>query len=68
VKGFYSNKREELEEYLLEHGHIDPVDTLEEGQVRRRIISRLIESDLSRDEAVRRTDELLARLGARSAG
>ena len=67
VKGFYSNKREELEEYLLEHGHIDPLETLEEGEVRRRIMSRLIESDLPHEEAVARADQLLSRLASRTA-
>ena len=57
VKGFRGDKREELEEWLLEHGHLDPRGPLVSQQILHRVLGSLaadIESGRTDPAAVRR--------------
>ena len=63
VNRFRSGKADKLETYLEENGYIEPRDTLDQGQIRARVIERYIDEGVSHDEAKDRTDELLSRLG-----
>jgi len=63
VNRFLSGKADKLETYLEENGYIEPRDTLDQGQIRARVIERYVDEGVSRDEAKGRTDELLSRLG-----
>jgi hypothetical protein len=62
VNRFRSGKANELETYLEENGYIEPRETLDNGQIRARVIERYVDEGVSRDEARDRTDELLSRL------
>jgi uncharacterized protein YhaN len=62
VSRFRSGKANELETYLEENGYIEPRETLDQGQIRARVIERYVDENVSRDEAKDRTNELLARL------
>jgi hypothetical protein len=62
VARFRTDKIEELEVYLEDADYIDPAEPLDGSEVRRHVVSRLIEADLSRETAIGRADELLDRL------
>jgi uncharacterized protein YhaN len=62
VDRFWKNKAEELEEYLRQNGYIVPRDPLNDDEIRIRMIERLVEHDVPRDQAIERADELLSRI------
>jgi hypothetical protein len=62
VNRFRSGKANELKRYLEENGCIEARETLDDGQIRARVIERYVGEGVSRDEARDRTDELLSRL------
>ncbi|WP_330632891.1 AAA family ATPase [Halocatena halophila] len=63
VNRFRSEKADELEAYLEANGYIKPRDTLDNGQIRARVIETYVSDGVSRETAKDRTDELLSRLG-----
>jgi len=62
VNRFRSGKANELETYLEENGYIEPRDTLDQGQIRARIIERFVDEGVSPEEAKDRTENLLSRM------
>lgn len=62
VNRFRSNKAEELEDYLRANGHLVSREPLKDDEIRIRMIERLVELDVSREEAVDKTNNLLARV------
>lgn len=66
VNRFRRGKTEELEDYLREQGHIVPGDTLEDDEIRLRMIERLVELDVPHDEAAEQADDLLTRIAQRT--
>lgn len=62
VNGFWKSKTEELEEYLQANGHIVSRDSLSNDEIRIRMIQRLLELDVPRDQAADRVDTLLTRM------
>ncbi len=62
VKGFRSDKREQLEEYLADHGHLDERPVLDRAALRERAMAALAAEIESGDLAARDVDELLAQL------
>jgi len=51
-----------VETYLEENGYIEPRDTLDQGQIRARIIERFVDEGVSPEEAKDRTENLLSRM------
>jgi DNA repair exonuclease SbcCD ATPase subunit len=64
VDRFRRNKAEELEEYLVEHGHIVARDQLKKEDIRLRMIETLVDEDVPTETAADRATELLTRLTA----
>jgi hypothetical protein len=62
VSRFRRNKADELETYLTESGHIDPVDPLEPAEVRVRVVNRLVAEGVSESTAKQRATQLMSRL------
>jgi len=62
VNRFWKNKAEELEEYLRQNGYVVPREPLSDDEIRIRMIERLVENDVPRDQAIERADELLSRI------
>jgi uncharacterized protein YhaN len=62
VDRFRRSKANELETYLEENGYIEPRDTLDQGQIRARVIERFIDEGAPLESAKDRTDELFSRL------
>lgn len=62
VSGFRSNKIDELEAYFKDNGYIQQREPLEPATIRSRIINRLTEEGMTRDEAFERAEQLLQRL------
>lgn len=63
VNLFRSGKANELETYLEEHGYLESRDTLDDGQIRARVIERCVDDGVPREDAIDRADGLLSRLG-----
>lgn len=62
VDRFRHNKAEELEKYLRANGYIVSRDPLADDEIRIRMMERLVESGVSRDQAAERASDLLARV------
>ena len=62
VSRFRRNKADELETYLTESGHIDPVNPLEPAEVRVRVVNRLVAEGVSESAAKQRATQLMSRL------
>ncbi len=64
VKGFRADKREQLEAYLAEHGHLDERPVLDRGGLRERALADLAPELTAGDLAPDAVDELLAQIPA----
>ncbi|QSG02868.1 ATP-binding protein [Natranaeroarchaeum sulfidigenes] len=62
VDRFRRNKAEELEDYLQAHGYIVSREPLADDDIRIRMIERLVEAGVDRDDAAGRAAELLERV------
>lgn len=62
VNRFHSDKANELESYLDENGYLESSDTLDDNQIKVRVIEQFISQDVPPEEAKDRTEELLSRL------
>lgn len=64
VDHFRNDKQQELEVYFREHGYIDPMEPLNDDEIRIRVIERLVEAGVARETSEERTTQLLSRVAA----
>jgi uncharacterized protein YhaN len=64
VNRFRRGKAEDLEDYLRENDYIVPRDSLPSEDIRLRVVERLIQEGVDRDEAGDQADAVLTRLSA----
>ena len=62
VDRFRRNKAEELEDYLRTNGYLVSREPLEDDVIRIRMVERLVDAGVSREDAAERATELLARV------
>ena len=62
VDHFQRNKAEELEEYLRTNGYLVSRESLEDDAIRLRMVERLVDAGVGREDAAERATELLARV------
>jgi uncharacterized protein YhaN len=62
VDRFRTDKMDELEKYFKEHGYIESSDSLDEEQIRIRVVERFVDSGVLRENADEKVATLLTRL------
>ena len=62
IKGFRSNKTEELETYLEREGYIEALEPLEPAEIRLRVLNTYVSAGVSSTDAAEMADLLLRRL------
>lgn len=62
VDGFYTGKMDELEMYFKGHGFIEPSDSLDDKQIRIRVVEQFVNSGVPRENADEQATTLLTRL------